>query len=373
MRSLLDKIKFLFMTDEQKQEFENTEYSKLIANFTRPEDDKKRIGQKIEGLIEYDLVDSVGENQIVGHLLKRFVRLHKGYFKNLVKDIAESVSDAYVIYLDKNQIASGDVPENLSVLLKQLQRTDFFTGYEDLRKLYNEQVTPKILNFFGCKTVYNATLKQEPFDKYVLSLDFIGENERFYVAKPLNVKNGKDLPVHQTYRIEDKLKELDLQLGNLSKAIYEKYGRKPKINRAEIVREFLYSYLVRGVLVGDRDFNERNYGFIYDEKTNNVRFAPNFDFELAFDRNSRTTQYCVENLEFIRKKHPQLFEVFMYRLNYLTLPEPETGYPLYRKILADEIVEPDLLEHFTKVFSTNAQFLEEFASGKIKPNQNQPT
>lgn len=371
MRSLLNKIKFLFMTDEQKQEFENTEYSKLIANFTRPEDDKRRIGQKIEGLIEYDLVDEGGDNQIVGHLSKRFVRLHKGYFKTLVKDIAESFSDSYMIYLDKSEISRGDVPENLSVLLKELRRTDFFSGYEDLKKMYNEQVAPKILNFFGCKTVYNATLKQEPFDKYVLSLDFIGENERFYVAKPLNVKKGKELPVLQTYRIEDKLKELYLQLDNLSKAIYEKYGRKPKINRAEIVSEYLYSYLVRGVFVGDRDFNERNYGFIYNEKTNDVKFAPNFDFELAFDRNSRTTQFNVENLEFIKKKYPKLFEVFMHRLNIITLPENETGYPLYRAILANEIVEQDLLEYYVKVLRTNAQFLEDFASGKIKSNQNQ--
>lgn len=363
MRSLLTKIKTLFSGDGQKTNGDH--YLKYLSNFVSPANENRKIGQDIAGIEEYEFDAGAGD-QLYGHLLKNYARLHSGYFKKLGNDLKNSFTDSYTFYFSSENAKKNGVPENISIVLKQLQSMGFVNEFEDIRKMYNERVTPRVLDFFGVKTCYNEILTLNFLKRYVLSVYFIKPKESFYTAKLLNVKDGKELPVEQTYKIEDKLKELDLQLDNLTASIYQKYHKKPKINREQIKAEYVYSYLVRGVLVGDRDFNERNFGYIYNEKTNEVTFSPNFDFELAFDRNARSSRYVSENLEFVRAHYKEMFDAFIDRLKYFTMVEPDSGNPFYRVLLEQDIVEQEQLDYFNRVLKNNADYLLDYANGKVK-------
>ena len=365
MRSLLTKIKTLFNSGERLPQKERDKYLKYLSNFVSPADEKRRIGKDIAGIEEFEFNVANGD-QLYGHLLKNYARLHLGYFSRLERDLNDSFTDSYRVYFDTNKAKKNGMPQNISILLKQLQSMGFINEFEDIRKMYNERVTPRILDFFGVKTCYNEILTLNTLKRYILSVYFIKPKENFYSAKLLNVKDGKELPVEQIYRVEEKLKEIDLQLDNLIDSIYQKYHKKPKINREQIKAEYVYSYLVRGVLVGDRDFNERNFGYIYNEKTNEVTFAPNFDFELSFDRNAKSTRFVSENLEFIQKNYKEIYEAFIYRLKYFTMVEPDSGNPFFRTILEKDIIEQDQLDYFDRVLKNNADYLLDYASGKVK-------
>lgn len=369
MRNFLTKIKQLLTANSRDARTRGDSYLKYLSGFVSLATEERRIGKYIDGIEEYDF-DADRDEQLFGHLSKSYARLHKGYFKNIENDLRNSFSNSYSMYFSTENAQKKGVPENISILLKRLQSMGFISEEHDNRKMYNERVTPRILDFFGAKTTYNEILTVDVLNRYILSVYFIKPKQSFYSAKLLNVKDGEELPVAPYFRVQDELKEVDLQLDNLVKKIYEKYHKKPKINREQIKAEFIYSYLVREVLVGDRDFNERNFGYIYDEKTNEITFAPNFDFELAFFKDARQSKYLGENLEYIKTHHKVVYDEFFERLNAFASIEEESGDPLYKMILKQDIVEQSQLDYFYKVLRNNSDFLLDYSNGKFKVHTN---
>ena len=71
------------------------------------------------------------------------------------------------------------------------------------------------------------------------------------------------------------MEKRDKYLSNISD---EKLCKQIKCVKSRIVR----SFLLREFL-GDCDFTDRNCGFVYDSKTQNLQFAPNFDYGESFN------------------------------------------------------------------------------------------
>ena len=59
---------------------------------------KRLIGSELIGLQDYDLVDSYTDSENTGHLEKRFVRLHKGYFREIFDEIQSGMGRTGHIY-----------------------------------------------------------------------------------------------------------------------------------------------------------------------------------------------------------------------------------------------------------------------------------
>ncbi len=347
MKNLLKKLEWLFANESRMAADERELYLKYIQNFSVPSEEPNRIGIGIEGLKEYDLVDTENKNQIGGHLNKRFVRLHNRYFPKLIDDLKTAQTDSYVTYFDEGEaLETGLVPTNLSVLIK-----DYGTMMFELSSaMQSECLAPKIMDFFGCKTAYNEHLVKD-YRQYVFSLDFIKPGERFYTGFDLSKVHFKP-----PFKLEPIVQNLHEELLVLRKEIEREYGVKNvKIDEERIINEYVYTYLVRAMLMGDRDFGkDENHGFIYNKTTKTVTFSAGFDYEVSFDMPLRTHYYLMQDLEFIYKNHYEVFESFVSRVNDFKAIDEKTKNPVFADIVFANTEDPSLAKNYNFLLFENS-------------------
>ncbi len=311
--------------------------------FTRPAEDKYRIGQDIKMIDEYDLIDETGPNRVLGHHEKRFVRLHKSYFSELFASIkSDYPHSSYVTYLNDEDVASGIVPNNISVLLKQMN-SGAVQYIENEKQLYNELLGSRIMNYFECKTVYNE-VREVGDNEYVFSVDFVKSGEQY---TPLNFLNSS-LDMDPFCRIEDNMKSIEIMANYMSYYVASSLSEKtPKFDIQKIKEDYLYTYLVRVAFLGDIDYCTKNCGFIYNEKTNEFYFGPTLDFEYCFfgmkkyDYNA-VLKYAYENYPHLYDKFISYVEKFAKRNLFLPIRQFET-------FIKDKVSEKQMKEEYIQI------------------------
>ena len=292
--------------DENDESDAYQEYLKSFETFSNPSSDGERIGQEIQKLSEYDLIDESGDNQILGHHAKRFVRLYNGYFRELIYSIKKKFPNQnYSTYLNDEDVAKyGLYPANLSVLLKQINAKGKREFLKDEKQVYNEKIVSRILDFFDCKTVYNEILI-DGTNEYVLSVDLVKPFEHYYSLDKFDVGSTMDVfnPISENlFSIEQKAKMF-------SAWTQEEFGKRATYDIERIKRDYLYIYLVRGLFLADFDFCSRNLGFVYNEKTNSFSLGPTLDFEYCFI--SQKGYGLEDAIKYVHKNYPDVYEKFM--------------------------------------------------------------
>ena len=355
MRSLLSKLKDRVTKDlsDNKLTGEVGGRLKSIFTFFKPKESQ----DVIENLEEFkaDLFGDYGDEELVGRLKKKFVRLHSANFPRLASDIQACYPNChFVIYFNEKRVAlTGELPENVHVLMKEIPTSATLEYNVERNQMYAEAVSPHILNFFGCDTVYNETLVQDGRFN-VLSLYCIKPNHRFYLSLNLN----DEANISDCAKMKSNLDAIDEKLNVLNDVITLEEGeKKPKIDHKKIKEDYVYTYLVRSLLLGDRDFKERNYGFILDREKNVVLTAPNFDLEFCFNRSAEHTLNVKENLEFIYKNYPEVLNRFMRNLESINKKQAN-GKPKYKEIFESIVKDKVVAEDFIYAFESNAGFIE---------------
>ena len=329
-------------------EREMQRYFKELMTFSVPNEDNRRIGKEIPEIEEYDLVD---ERKINGHLQKRFVRLHYTYFIDLLKELASDKS-FYHTYITAEDVKQGAVPKNLSVLIKEMGHQYSMIAEVEHQKMYAEALGSRVLNFYGVSTVYNKVLNNEG-TLFVLSLDFLRPYEHFYVAQDLCEENE----IWVSNSLENNLNSIDKDIDILKQRIEIEFGATGvTADKEQIKRDFVMSYLIRVFLLGDTDFNSRNYGFIYDIKSNQIKTAPNYDFELTFGMSNKNFSGFVEKFKEIYAKYPDIMEEFLKKTSQLA-KVGVFGKSKFDKIFIKETDENMNVLHFPKIVIGNAQNL----------------
>lgn len=334
MRNFLAKIFGRQKYIDKKEQEEREAHIRSILNFTRPIDEKNVFGV-VENFDEFDSVRGSVEKRLGGHLKKNFVKLHRGYFSELFSAIFRDYPNInYVTFLDEESIVKyGVAPENLSVLVKQMGLQEFRSGFDERKTMFSETVVSQVMNFFGAKTVFNKAIQRED-DFYVLSVNFLKKGQTFFVADKLN----HDLKIAGYQKIQDNLDAIDDKLDILKTIIkFEMKQKHPKIYADQIKEDFVYSYLIRTLLLGDRDFTDRNYGFVYDSEKNRVYSAPGFDFELSFAVKPEHTPFFERNMQYIFNNYHSVFCRFKRMLEEFTQIDKKSKKPIFELFIESEV------------------------------------
>ncbi len=345
-----------YETKEQLQT--RQDYIRSIMTFTSPTVDPNRIGLEIAGLSEYELVNNIGEDEIQGHLEKRFVRLHSGYFPNFVEDVQNQYPNcSYVTYLNlEDVVKTGKTFTNVSVLLKYIKDVGLFDSEVADGKFYAEKVSPKLVNALGYPTVYNSVHFQNNH-RYVMSMDFIKDGQFFYSSRTI----GDDLELLPYLPLERVLDELSQKVDILKHKVMIDFDvdKKPKADKIEITKRYLQDYLTRVCFLGDTDFSARNHGFIYDAVKHEISASTNFDFEFAFSKQIWRMSGVSKHLEYIYQNHYDVYVDFIRRLQEISKVNPQTNKNKIQEIVESNISDPQILEKYLKTVLLNAEVLKD--------------
>ena len=368
----MDKKQKIFTHEGISQE----EYEEMVKLFHSPEIDKYRIGLDLENLYEYDLVGEKGVNSINGHNAKRFVRLSKDYFKDFFADVFTGKS-SYVSYLDHEDILkTGEfVGENVSVFLKSrgvlFDLSQAETKEDKIRWIkfnhhskkyyYSEVVGSRILNCLGVKTVYNKTLVKNN-NLFVLSLDFIKPEQYYFSLEDIDSVK-EDYPAR---RLEDIVFDINVYADTLKRYFSLSLNNQTvKIDKEQLVKDYLESYITKYMILGDGDFRQCNIGWIYDKDKNEVISAPNFDYEFLCINEARFKDVYPYNIKYLIQNYPEVIDNIVKKLKTLMSLVPEKR----ARLVLDEVLSPevdeDILEHFVSFIKINAKvFIDTYESEK---------
>lgn len=344
--------------------------------YVSPLDEKNRIGMEIDGLEEYGLVEENSRRKLDGHLPKRFVKLSSCYFLRYLEEMKNNPNSSYESYLDIEDVRNGNVPRNFSVLLK-FNTNDLAEVSNGPNEIMNyvkaELCGPAVMNELGIKTVYNSILVETSgYAQYVMSIDAIKPDEEMFSLQDFIscnfsewVDSGVDIvKQYATFLLE---RECGVSKEELKSPKYVKLLK-------ELEHEFLVRYLGNVVLLGNNDFNTRNYAFLVNKKEKTIRTFPCFDYEFCFNGCYYKPQ-IEENVELIYKRNPELLAEFAEKFKKLLVVQ-DNGKTRLRNIL-NETLQIDIeSDFFDYILSHNIdRFFEAYEKvlGKEKFDLNQLT
>lgn len=271
---------------------------------------------------EFDLTPEIEDT--IGVNAKKFVRCNPENIPNFIETMQ---GESSYIVPSEGVIKEGLIPENVSVIVKS----------NLIKFAVKEVIGSQVANWFKLNTCFNAAVKNV-YDYDMISVDMIGENEKLFAFYELRAVNSWGTCEEQLEVVQDMLSE-----KNLSKhKIYLNESQKEKI-----INDYVYSHLVRRVLLSDDDFGTRNCGILYNKKTMQARLV-NFDYEYIADPKGDTRYNTIKDIEYISKNYPELYRKFYNKakqINSVKKPLYNTLYQYpeqtakYLKVIFDKMYE----------------------------------
>lgn len=210
---------------------------------------------------------------------KDFVMLDREEFKDLYSP--KSKKDKYITYMD-NIRKEGLSPQKISILKKTLW---------DKSAMAHEVIASRIMNYFGCPTVFNAPYKATKGFKFdmIASVDCVSENETF----------------ENFYRLIDMTDERVYTLWRKIEVYMQKFSDYPKFKSdfERFEEDYFKSHVVREFIIGDIDLGSHNIGLLLNEKEQRFKFV-SFDYEHAFF--TKRGEYSDLSMQWLAKHKPQI-------------------------------------------------------------------
>ena len=256
-----------------------------------------------------------GKDDLVGRNFKRFFRYSGSCFDDIKQELLTNRNSCYVTYFN-NVAREGLVPEWVSVLVKA----------SDKFRTYREVLTSQILNYCEVPTCANLSLYDEDkkAERNLVSIDTISENERFLNSEDLRIKNLQGA--------------LHTWVETFSKSLSKQpiIKKNPEM-KDKLLKELVYSVLIRRVLIGDTDCQPWNIGFLANEKEKYLKLI-NFDYECAFG-DSRLSGYAEKDIDYAKKNFPEEYNKFLQKINEIlsVLPKIKLDYSLIQERLTKNI------------------------------------
>lgn len=252
---------------------------------------------KEQGLVETDTVENrrfpeldgiedfthISKNALLldGYSPKWAGRVDRSKLEELIYEIQNNPKCSYETCYTKDAF-EGYVPKYFSAIIKHLE--------------YDSEVDAdvfgsRVLNFFEIPTVFNLRIDGigESVDKfcsdnsYLISVDFIRENEEFYDL--YDVYSGMSFDIQyvfengleRTINVNSKLLKIFLKNNQID------FTEKDIENFKSVLAK---SIIARTIVLGDKDFRNANSGILLNKKEKTFRPAPNHDFNfiLKFDK-----------------------------------------------------------------------------------------
>jgi len=299
-----------------------------------------------DNLIEYDSYERTPEEcsyyldsyePIGGSRVKKFYRAKTSMLAPLIDEIAYNPDCSYVTPFNQ-LIADGYKPDCLSVLVKGFEREgcepeDFdsiayeYCIYHDGMR---EVLCSRINNYMGVPTTYEMLILDEKELK-VLSVDFGNSDKKFYSFDEIDCIISCDLQqdVECLSKMLDRMytstsHDSDM-VSRLICTVDKNYTKNRIIDREEFdkqknkfIEDYIYSYLVRDIILGDYDIHSANFGIMIGEDMS-IQSAPSFDLEgaLGYEDGYKFTYSALENLRWVACYHENIFMKFRNKVKEL--------------------------------------------------------
>lgn len=238
---------------------------------------------------QYDSSTIYGKDELTGRAFKRFFRYTGSCFDDVKQEILSNPNSSYVTFFNRVAKEDGLVPEWMSVLTKQ----------SDVFRAQKEVIASQLFNYCGVPTCANFSMydNKKRYERNLVSIDMISENERFYTTDDFKFKYKYDYDLEMWHK--QMIALLDKQ------KIIKKHPEK----KDKIITDLVYSYLIRRVLLGDSDCQPWNIGMLINEKDEYIKLV-NFDFEYCF-RSARLLYGIDQDLNFAKKHFPNEYKRFL--------------------------------------------------------------
>lgn len=254
-------------------------------------------------LDEYDVKD---EEKIDGRHAKDFFRMKSLGMLPFLKEVARSKQFNYLTYFN-DVLEEGIIPENISVLIKRVSEREYAMA---------EVMSSKVMAFFGLNTPINFAVytgKDEPTRHFLVSIDFISQNDIFDDLWNLY---GIDVSLTDVVKYYREMMEENKDFETIS---------PEKIKLVE--NQLVLSLLVRTLLMGDTDFCIANVGIIVNDEKNDIELV-NFDFEESFN-GKMVMKHQVELFKDVRINHPDVYDYFMEKIYLLNSVKDKLNIEYY--------------------------------------------
>ena len=262
------------------------------------ENSKTNVYLNKENQRDYDEILIDGENKMSGSRNKKFQMVSSDMFSDLINEIRNNPNCSYRTYIN-DLIKSGYTPKYISVLKKNSS----FINY------LREAISSRILNYFGVPTSYEQ-LAIENDETRVLSVDYIESGYNFYSMRDLElVFSAKDpkTTFEQVDIVLGVLQRYDKNMiANIDEEIYDGALNKFK-------QDLMLSFLVRGVLLNDADFQRDNIGINLNKENGDFQLV-NFDYECSFIQRTPVSTAVYRILEYAKSNYPQVYKNFKEKL-----------------------------------------------------------
>ena len=256
-----------------------------------------------------DLYDVHGCAGLDGHRDKMFYRIESSKFNHLIEDVTFNENCSYITHVN-SVLEDGVIPSRISALRKTINATHYRQTKSAEMLLYAEVLSSRLLEYFGCPTVYNEAVAYNIEERQsiyeVVSVDFLEYGQEFY--------SFFDLACDFDDNLENCVRQIRYELGT------DKFSYYSQSEKDRVVEDFVYSYFIRRNILRDVDFGHNNCGIIEDQERGKLQYI-NYDFE--YSMGSRRPR-GKENLVYCSREFPHIFSriferVSEFRENFLEL------------------------------------------------------
>jgi len=284
---------------------------------------------------KYDFNEFVG-----GHNDNSFVLCEGDIFYQLFNEIKYNPNCSYVTYLNdfiKRYYDGEELPiSNISCFKKDV---DYGFIEHTVSRLANELGIPtqysiyisgdsveerrnKIVEFLNSKA---NTAKLKINTGYLLSVDFIGKNERFETIESYLRKDKRSINDLNNVIDGDYLRKWYAEMIIRSDEDFVNPFNNEALSidiRKRLFGEFLPQYFFKKYIVRDADLASSNVGIIFNTETGEYKISPMYDGEYCFHGYSKLTQDQKERIQlrlqdeltFAYRLYPEIMEEFITKI-----------------------------------------------------------
>lgn len=291
-------------------------------------------------------------------------RVDKDNLEELIYEVLDNPECSYETCYTKDAF-EGYVPKYFSAIIKKLDNTT---------EVDYDVLGSRLMNYLGVPTAFNVRcdgkveLKDDGTGEnttiwlpYLISVDFIRENEEFYdlydvySAERFDIERVFDNGLARTTLINKNMLKIFLKNNDIG-FIDEDLKNYERILAKSIVS--------RAILLGDKDVRNANLGILINRKNKTFRFAPNHDYNWLLERKPISGE-DLRILDEYSKLYPEdcrtLIQKFMKLVEKNKFGKSDLSW-----IIRDSVEDVYDQNRAMKLLGENAKHIEEYEMEKSK-------
>ena len=306
--------------------------------------------QDLDPQMDY-VTTALNRKNMAGRCTKEFMLVNSNAFSDLMQDLTSNHHSSYKTYLGDSLYKSSTIPDKICVLSKLI-----IMPIGEISYAMTEEMGSRILHTLGVPTVYNRTCITNVSNNYeppaispnytILSVNFLGQNERFYTTSDALQHVGFNVDSNTMHPIDEWVTKMEKAIRNVAK---DNHCKQSKEDVHNFMSDFYKSYISRAYILNDSDFSAYNSGLIYNRDTDKVTLAPNFDMEFAGGHADKSD--LLHSLYLYKQHDKDAYEDYIDLLQSSITPDATTNVSPIEKDIMDccNGVEKYVDEHYGAV------------------------